>query len=80
MTPVTAAGRATNSISAYGPARTTVAGTPLNAEDLRKIHAYWRACNYFRGLNAGLGWKLMGICCVLNRPKGTRNARALQSS
>src|SRR5215472_8858248 len=35
-----------NSLSAYGPARSTVAGTPLNAEEARKIHAYWRACNY----------------------------------
>jgi xylulose-5-phosphate/fructose-6-phosphate phosphoketolase len=34
------------SLSAYGIARSTVKGTPLNAEDLRKIHAYWRACNY----------------------------------
>lgn len=46
MTPVTAAEKATPSISAYGPARTTVSGAPLNAEDLRKTHAYWRACNY----------------------------------
>ncbi len=46
MTPVTAAERATHSISAYGPARTTFSGTPLNTEDLRKTHAYWRACNY----------------------------------
>ncbi len=35
-----------DSISAYGKARSTVPGTPLNAEALRKIHAYWRACNY----------------------------------
>ncbi|MFN0166650.1 MAG: phosphoketolase [Bryobacteraceae bacterium] len=34
------------SLSAYGTARSTVPGTPLNAEALRKIHAYWRACNY----------------------------------
>ena len=33
-------------LSAYGKARSTVQGTPLNAEDLRKTHAYWRACNY----------------------------------
>ncbi|MGE5323831.1 MAG: phosphoketolase, partial [Actinomycetota bacterium] len=36
----------TNPLSAYGPARSTVAGTPLNREELRKTHAYWRACNY----------------------------------
>jgi xylulose-5-phosphate/fructose-6-phosphate phosphoketolase len=34
------------SISAYGQARSTVEGTPLSAEELRKIHAYWSACNY----------------------------------
>jgi xylulose-5-phosphate/fructose-6-phosphate phosphoketolase len=46
MTPAAATESATPSISSYGVARTTVAGTPLNAEDLRKIHAFWRACNY----------------------------------
>jgi xylulose-5-phosphate/fructose-6-phosphate phosphoketolase len=34
------------SLSAYGKARSTVQGAPLNAEALRKTHAYWRACNY----------------------------------
>jgi len=34
------------SLSAYGKARSTVHGSPLNAEVLRKIDAYWRACNY----------------------------------
>src|SRR5688572_30446758 len=34
------------SLSAYGKARSTVQGSPLNAEAVRKIHAYWRACNY----------------------------------
>lgn len=34
------------SLSAYGVARSTVKGTPLSAEELRKIHAFWRACNY----------------------------------
>jgi xylulose-5-phosphate/fructose-6-phosphate phosphoketolase len=33
-------------LSAYGLARSTVSGTPLSAEELRKIEAYWRACNY----------------------------------
>jgi xylulose-5-phosphate/fructose-6-phosphate phosphoketolase len=46
MTPVTAAERAMHSIGAYGTARTNVSGAPLSAEDLRKTHAYWRACNY----------------------------------
>lgn len=31
---------------AYGKARSTVGGAPLSAEDEKKIHAYWRACNY----------------------------------
>jgi xylulose-5-phosphate/fructose-6-phosphate phosphoketolase len=34
------------SISAFGKARSTVDGAPLSAEELRKIHAYWCACNY----------------------------------
>ncbi|MGA7932763.1 MAG: phosphoketolase family protein, partial [Kovacikia sp.] len=34
------------SISAFGSARSTVDGKPLNAEELRKIQAYWQACNY----------------------------------
>jgi xylulose-5-phosphate/fructose-6-phosphate phosphoketolase len=37
---------ANHSLSAYGPARSTVQGKPLNPETLRKIDAYWRACNY----------------------------------
>ena len=36
----------TKSITAYGPARSTVTGTPLDADALRKTDAYWRACNY----------------------------------
>ncbi len=35
-----------NSLSAYGEARSTVKGAPLSAEELRKTHAYWDACNY----------------------------------
>jgi xylulose-5-phosphate/fructose-6-phosphate phosphoketolase len=34
------------SISAFGTARSTVEGVPLSADELRKTHAYWRACNY----------------------------------
>src|SRR5215470_9728706 len=34
------------SISAYGPARSTVQGSPLSPDELRKTEAYWRACNY----------------------------------
>ncbi|MCK6553002.1 phosphoketolase family protein [Candidatus Binatia bacterium] len=31
-------------LSAYGPARSTIAGTPLSADELGRMHAYWRAC------------------------------------
>ena len=37
---------AADSLSAYGTARSTIPGSPLNADALRKTHAYWRACNY----------------------------------
>ena len=33
-------------ISAYGPARSTITGTPLSPEELRKVDAYWRASLY----------------------------------
>jgi len=45
MAPATAE-KASNPLSAYGSARSTVSGTPLSVEELRKTHAYWRACNY----------------------------------
>ena len=34
------------SISAYGPARSTVKGTPLSMDELRKIDAYWQTSLY----------------------------------
>src|SRR5882757_8804588 len=34
------------SLSAYGIARSTIQGTPLSPEELRKTDAYWRACKY----------------------------------
>ena len=37
---------ASQSLSAYGKARSTVQGSPLSSDELRKTHAYWRACNY----------------------------------
>ena len=46
MTPVAEAETVNKSLSAYGPARSTVSGTPLSTDELRKTHAYWRACNY----------------------------------
>lgn len=33
-------------LSAFGAARSTVEGSPLEKEELRLTHAYWRACNY----------------------------------
>jgi xylulose-5-phosphate/fructose-6-phosphate phosphoketolase len=33
-------------LSAYGKARSTVQGAPLNLEELQKTDAFWRACNY----------------------------------
>src|SRR5215472_7795203 len=44
MVPATA--KASPTITAYGAARSTISGTPLSAEELRKTHAFWRACNY----------------------------------
>ena len=38
--------RAVETISAYGPARSTIKGAPLSAEELEKIDAYWRASLY----------------------------------
>ena len=37
---------AIESLSAYGPARSTVPGAPLGPEELRGIDAWWRACNF----------------------------------
>jgi len=46
MPPVAEAEIKSNPLSAYGTARSTVSGTPLSADELRKTQAYWRACNY----------------------------------
>jgi xylulose-5-phosphate/fructose-6-phosphate phosphoketolase len=47
MTPLTTSdAKELAAISAYGAARSSVQGTPLDAEELRKTDAYWRACNY----------------------------------
>ncbi len=43
---MTATGPVTNELSSFGPARSTVQGAPLNDEEVRKTHAFWRACNY----------------------------------
>jgi xylulose-5-phosphate/fructose-6-phosphate phosphoketolase len=34
------------SISTFGTARSTIEGTPLSADELRNMHAFWRASNY----------------------------------
>ena len=34
------------SLSAFGKARATIEGAPLSAEELRRMHAFWCACNY----------------------------------
>jgi xylulose-5-phosphate/fructose-6-phosphate phosphoketolase len=34
------------SLSAYGPARATVQGTPLRGEELQALQRFWRASNY----------------------------------
>jgi xylulose-5-phosphate/fructose-6-phosphate phosphoketolase len=33
-------------LSAFGPARATITGTPLSPEELHQMDAYWRASNY----------------------------------
>ena len=38
--------RSDSAISAYGPARSTIEGTPLSSTELRNIDAYWRASLY----------------------------------
>src|SRR5579864_1150339 len=46
MATVATTDSASDMLSAYGSARSTVSGRPLSTDELRKIHAYWRACNY----------------------------------
>src|SRR5271165_1791236 len=47
MTPVVEAEvPSTLSLSAYGQARSTIQGSPLSPDELRKTDAYWRACRY----------------------------------
>lgn len=43
---LTAPELSTNSLNAYGVARSTVAGAPLDRVELEKVEAYWRACKY----------------------------------
>ena len=47
MTPVIETEqRCSDLLSAYGIARSTIAGSPLSESELKRTHAYWRACNY----------------------------------
>ena len=34
------------SISAFGTARSTIPGSPLRPDEVRRLDAFWRACNY----------------------------------
>jgi len=43
-------------LSAHGKARSTVQGSPLGPEELRKTHAYWRAQEE---------WAIAAECCKL---------------
>ena len=36
----------TELLSPFGVARSTVKGEPLSKDELKQLHAYWRACNY----------------------------------
>ena len=38
--------RSNGSLSAYGTARSTISGSPLDSAQLQRTDAYWRACNY----------------------------------
>jgi xylulose-5-phosphate/fructose-6-phosphate phosphoketolase len=46
MTLLANAEELTEQLSAKGTARSTVMGAPLTADELNRIDAYWRACNY----------------------------------
>src|SRR6201989_3151188 len=46
MSTALAVEKANDVLTAYGAARSTVSGAPLNAEELRKTYAFWRACKY----------------------------------
>ncbi len=35
-----------SNLSSHGVARSTIEGAPLSNEEARKMHAFWRACNY----------------------------------
>ena len=51
-------------------AKSKIAGTsgPLSAEELRRIHAWWRACNY---LAVGMIYLRTIRCCASRSPSST---------
>jgi len=52
-----------NDLSAYGVARSTIQGTPLNEDEARKTQAFWSACNYL-----ALGMIYLQANPLLNEP------------
>ena len=54
---------ATAELSAFGPARATIAGQPLSSDELRRIDRFWRACNYL-----ALGMIFLKNNALLRRP------------
>jgi xylulose-5-phosphate/fructose-6-phosphate phosphoketolase len=52
-----------NNLSSFGAARSTIKGSPLSAEERRKTHAFWRACNYL-----ALGMIYLRANPLLRRP------------
>ncbi len=52
-----------NDLSAFGVARSTIQGKPLNEEEARKTHAFWCPCNYL-----ALGMIYLQANPILNQP------------
>ena len=46
MSTIEALPAETLELSPYAPTRSTISGKPLSTEELRKIVAYWKTCNY----------------------------------
>ena len=57
-TTVRAKSDAIEALSAFGKARSTIKGTPLSAEELRKTDAFWRASTY----------AILGMLYLLDNP------------
>ena len=57
-TTVRAKSDAIDALSAFGKARSTIKGTPLSAEELRKTDAFWRASTY----------AILGMLYLLDNP------------